>query len=71
MERQRIDSTSLKSAGYDPSTHTLEIEFHDGDVYVYFNVAPVVYRDLLRAPSAGQYFAFFIKTTYRCRKLAR
>jgi hypothetical protein len=71
MERQPVRSSSLKAVGYDPAARTLEIEFHDGDVYQYFNVPPVVHRDLLLAESAGRYFAFFIKTTYRCRKVAR
>lgn len=69
MQRQAVQSESLKSVGYDPQTHTLEVEFHDGDVYLYFNVPPVVHRDLLAASSIGQYFAFYIKTTFRWRKL--
>ncbi len=70
MVRVHVQSTSLKRVGYDPATRTLEIEFHDGDVYQYFNVPAVVHRDLLNASSIGQYFSFFIKTTYRCRKVA-
>lgn len=70
MQRKEVQSESLKSVGYDPQTHTLEVEFHDGDVYQYFNVPPVVHRDLLAASSIGQYFAFYIRTTYRWRKLA-
>lgn len=70
MNRQFIDSEAFRTVGYDESTETLEIEFHDGDVYQYYAVPPVVYRDLLRAPSSGQYFAFFIKTTYQFHKIA-
>jgi len=70
MIRERVQSSNLKSVGYDAETKTLEVEFHDGDVYQYFNVPAVVHRDLLHAPSIGQYFSFFIKTTYRCRKVA-
>lgn len=70
MVRERVQSTSLKSVGYDAETKTLEVEFHDGDVYQYFNVPAVVHRDLLNASSIGQYFSFFIKTTYRNRKVA-
>lgn len=70
MNRVRVQSTNLKSVGYDAETKTLEIEFHTGDVYQYFNVPAVVHRDLLHASSIGQYFAYFIKTTYRFRKVA-
>ena len=70
MIRERVQSTNLKSIGYDADSKTLEVELHDGDVYQYFNVPAVVHRDLLHASSIGQYFSFFIKTTYRCRKVA-
>jgi hypothetical protein len=69
MHRQPVQSSNLKSVGYDPATRTLEIEFHDGDVYLYYNVPPVVHRDLLAASSVGQYFDYFIKPTYRFRKM--
>lgn len=71
MNRVIVNSRTLKSVGYDPQAKTLEVEFHDGDVYQYFNVPAIVHRDLLAASSIGQYFTFFIKTTYRCRKAAR
>jgi hypothetical protein len=70
MIRERVQSTNLKSVGYDPETKTLEVGFHDGSVYQYFNVPAVVHRDLLNASSIGQYFSYFIKTTYRNRKVA-
>lgn len=69
MKRTPVESSSLASVGYDAATRTLEVEFHDGDVYQYFNVPPVVYRDLIHAPSIGQYFAFFVKSGYRSRKV--
>ena len=70
MNRQFIDSTAFLAIGYDESTQTIEIEFHDGDIYHYYDVPPVVHRDFLKAPSSGQYFAYFIKPTYSCRKVA-
>jgi hypothetical protein len=70
MKRQFIDSEAFRAVGYDDSTETLEVEFHDGDVYQYFSVPPVVYRDLLQAPSSGQYFAYFVKNTYRFSKVS-
>jgi len=69
MERIQVNSTSVKSIGYDPATRTLEVELVAGGVYQYFNVAPQVHRDLLAAPSIGRYFAHFVKTTFRSRKL--
>ncbi len=70
MERLPVNSSSIKSIGYDATARTLEVEMADGDVYQYFNVAPQVHRDLVNAASIGQYFAYYIKTTYRWRKMS-
>ena len=32
MERKRINSSKIRSAGYDPKSQTLELEFSDGRV---------------------------------------
>lgn len=69
MNRYFVDSSAFLSVGHDESTQTLEIEFHDGDIYQYYHVPSIVYRDLLKAPSSGQYFAFFIKPTYQWHKV--
>ncbi len=69
MTREPVTSSSIKSIGYDPASHLLEVEMSNGDVYQYFNVAPQVHRDLANAGSIGQYFAYYIKTTYRWRKV--
>ncbi len=37
MERQRVSSTNVQSIGYDPSTGTLEVEFHSGELYEYLD----------------------------------
>jgi hypothetical protein len=69
MHRKPVESSSIRSIGYDPATRTLEIEFHDGTVYQYLNIPPVVHRDLLNAASIGQYFAYFVKTSYPSRRI--
>ena len=33
MERQPISSSNIMSAGYDPATQTLEIEFKNSDIF--------------------------------------
>lgn len=38
MDRTPVSSTNLKSVGYDAVNRVLEIEFHDGGIYQYFNV---------------------------------
>jgi hypothetical protein len=64
MLRTPVESSNLRSVGYDPATQTLEIEFHSGGVYQYVGVPPSVYQDLLAAPSLGSYFQAAIRNQY-------
>ena len=38
MNRKPVRSSNISSIGYDSESKTLEIEFHSGGVYQYFNV---------------------------------
>jgi hypothetical protein len=70
MERQHVNSSNLKSVGYDPETKTLEIEFLNGGLYQYDNVPESIYNGLMSASSHGQYFYRHIKKGgYHYRKL--
>ena len=69
MERTPVDSSNIASIGYDEDTNTLEIEFHNGGVYQYFDVPFQVYDDLMEAASKGQYLAQQIKGQYRYVKV--
>jgi hypothetical protein len=61
MLRLPLDSTSIASAGYDPETQTLEIEFRSGGVYRYLEVPEASFIALMSAASAGQYVTSKIK----------
>ena len=65
MRREAVTSSNIDSAGYDPSSSTLEIEFKDGRVYQYFDVPRSVFDGLLRAASVGQYFHREIRGVFR------
>jgi hypothetical protein len=56
MERKRLNSSKLRSAGYDPKAQLLEIEFSDGRIVQYRGVSPEVHRQLMAAPSATSFF---------------
>jgi len=71
MRRKPVESTSLKSVGYEPSTRTLEVEFHGGRVYRYVGVPPRRYRALLDAESAGRFLNTEIKGVYACARVER
>jgi hypothetical protein len=64
MDRKPIESTNLRSVGYDPGTHILEIEFRGGNVYQYKDVPEAVYHGLVTAPSAGAFFYANIRNEF-------
>lgn len=65
MNRQPVQSSNLRTVGYDSDTHILEIEFHHGGVYQYFDVPEDIFQGLLSASSKGKYHHRFIKKAYR------
>lgn len=69
MNRDDVDSSNLKSVGYDPDSRTLEVEFHHGGIYQYFGVPAQVYESLMRSGSHGQFLAQRIKGVYGYSKL--
>ena len=56
MERKRLNSSRIRSVGYDAKAQLLEIEFSDGKVVQYRGVSPEVHRQFMTAPSATSFF---------------
>ena len=69
MNRKSVSSSNIRSIGYDSSSQTLEIEFHNGGVYQYFNVPESVYKALMSASSHGSFFHHNIKNQYQWTKV--
>jgi hypothetical protein len=67
MERTRLESSAVLSAGYDETTQTLEIEFSSGRIYQFDAVPQAVYGWLLRTRSKGGYIARMINPHYAYR----
>jgi hypothetical protein len=69
MNRTPVTSSNVVSIGYDPSTLTLEVEFKGNSVYQYFDVPEIVYQELMRASSIGQFMHANIRNNYRYAKV--
>ena len=69
MRRQLVNSSSLRSLGYDPRSQTLEVEFHSTGVYQYFGVPRTVLEEMLAQHSLGTYFNAEIRDVYRCVRI--
>lgn len=70
MQRQVVSSSNVLSVGYDPKTATLEVEFHGGSIYEYYNVPEAVYEGLLSAASIGGYLNDQVKGRYQYQRIA-
>lgn len=57
-----INSSALKSVGYDANSRILRAEFNNGALWDYADVSPEKYEALLGAESVGRHFHAFIKT---------
>ncbi len=66
MIRTSITSSIIKSAGHEGDS--LEVEFNNGQVYIYSGVPAKEYNALMAASSPGKYFIANIKQTYTYKK---
>ena len=64
IPREPVASNVIASVGYSKRRHVLEIEFVNGAVYRYLEVAPSVHRDLINAESKARYYVKNIKGNY-------
>jgi hypothetical protein len=64
IPRQPVTSKGIVSIGYSKRLHVLEIEFVNGAVYRYTQVAPSVRRQLIAAESKARYYDRNIKGKY-------
>jgi hypothetical protein len=55
IRRHAVSSTNVRSAGYDPVSKTLSVEFHSGGVYDYKNVSQKTALEFQQAKSKGSF----------------
>ncbi len=65
MKREAVDSSMIASVGYDKFEKILEVEFHSGKVYQYYNVDQKTCSGLIEADSKGRYMNAYIINEYR------
>jgi hypothetical protein len=56
MDRKRVNSSKLRSVGYDEKTRTLEVEMSNGLIFQYTGVYPDVHRRFMPAPNPTSFF---------------
>ncbi|MEJ2174245.1 MAG: KTSC domain-containing protein [bacterium] len=69
MERKRVNSSRIRSVGYDERNQLLEVELSNGTVYQYSKVSPEVHRRLMAAPNPTSYYDDQIAEEYTARRI--
>jgi len=69
MERKRVNSSRIRSVGYDERNQLLEVELSNGDVYQYTRVSPEIHRRFMAAPNPTSYFDDKIAEEYTARRV--
>lgn len=64
MERKKLNSSRIRSAGYDAGKQLLELEFSDGKIIAYKGVSAEIHRQLLSSPSPVSFFEDKIAENY-------
>ena len=71
IKRVPVESRALATVGYSKRLHALEIEFRNGAIYRYLDVAPSVYRALMNSPSRARFYHENVRGKYRYRHVRR
>jgi hypothetical protein len=68
--RRRVESSLIRSIGYDLPSSILEVEFVEGGrLYEYYDVPLSVYSRLMGAESIGAYFNEYIRDMYAYQEI--
>jgi hypothetical protein len=69
MERRRVNSSKVRSIGYDERGQTLEVELANGQVWQYSRVSPEVHRRFMAAPNPTSFYDDKIAEDYTGRRV--
>lgn len=69
MERKRVNSSKIRSVGYDERARLLEVELNDGSVFQYSGVSPEVHRRMMSAPSMVSFYQDKIEEDFSRKRL--
>ena len=64
-----FESSNIASLKYDSDTLTLQVSFHNGSDYQYFDIPPQIWEAFKLAESKGVFLNSEIKGTYRYSKV--
>lgn len=69
MDRKRVNSSAIRSVGYDERNRLLEMEFSDGRIVQYSGVSAEIHRRLMSAPSMVSYFRDNVEESFTAKRV--
>ncbi|MGK0272940.1 MAG: hypothetical protein ACI88H_003616 [Cocleimonas sp.] len=69
MDMIQVNSSNVTAVGYDVDSSTLQVEFHNGSAYQYFDVPEHLFEGLCNSDSVGSFLHVNIKGIYRYSKV--
>jgi len=60
----------FETISYDSGTQVLTLAFNNSYGYRYYGVPPLVYRDLVHAPSPGAFYNQQIRRVFKCQRIS-
>jgi YD repeat-containing protein len=69
MDRKKVNSSAIRSVGYDERSRVLEMEFSDGRIVQYSGVSGEIHRRLMSAPSMVSYFRDNVEESFTAKRV--
>jgi hypothetical protein len=69
MERKKVNSSQIRSVGYEAGSQTLEVEMSDGTIWQYTRVPTEVYRRFMAAPTIASYYRDNVEEDYSRKRI--
>jgi hypothetical protein len=69
MERKKVNSSNIRTVGYEASSQILEVELSDGTIWEYSRVPSEVHRRFMAAPTMISYYRDNIEEDYSRRRI--
>ena len=69
MERRKVNSSKIRSVGYDERARVLEVEHSDGSIYQYSGVSNEVHRRMMAAPTIASFYQDRIEEDYSRKRV--
>lgn len=69
MKMVKVESSMVRSIGYDARNNRMRVKFTDGSLYSYANVPEKVYNKLLDAESIGRFMREYVIGVYEASRI--